>query len=344
LSTLDQNVAATSPAPDTSLGRRILRPRTLVSFAVGAAILAFAFSHLQVNLAETFRVIASANWGLVASALLVYYLVFPIRAVRWRRMLENTGIKRADVPGVAGLVTIIYLSWFANSIVPAKLGDVYRAYLLRERSPGRVSFSRAGGTIVAERLIDLAVLLVLLGATGLLSFRGAIPGPILTVLEIGFVTVILAGFGVLGLRQLGGYLRRFVPHRFERIYDNFLAGAVESFGGYPQLLALTLLAWAAEASRLFLVTQALGVQLSANPISETLMIVFIALGAAFLTAPPGTPAGLGYVEASVAFALTLLGVNQSVALSVAILDRAISLGSLIVGGLVVYVISHRRSL
>jgi uncharacterized protein (TIRG00374 family) len=74
------------------------------------------------------------------------------------------------------------------------------------------------------------------------------------------------------------------------------------------------------------------------------MVYFISLGAAFLTAPPGTPAGLGYVEASLAFALTALGVNQSVALSVAILDRAISFGSLVVGGFVVYLISQRRSM
>jgi uncharacterized protein (TIRG00374 family) len=343
MSALDHEIVAPSTS-DAMLGRRFFQRRTLVSFVVGLAILGFALSRLQVNLGQTLQVIARANWGLVALALVVYYLVFPIRAIRWRGMLENTGIRRAEVPGIGGLATIIYLSWFANSIVPAKLGDVYRAYLLRERSPGRVSFSRAGGTIVAERLLDLAVLLVLLGASGILSFRGAIPGPVLTVIEFGFVTVILAGVALLGLRQLGGYLRRLVPERFHRIYDNFLVGALKSFGDYPRLLALTLLAWSAEAGRLFLVTQALGVQLSPQPVTAALMVVFIALGAAFLTAPPGTPAGLGYVEASVAFALTLLGLNQSVALSIAILDRSISVGSLIVGGVVVYVISHRRSL
>jgi glycosyltransferase 2 family protein len=343
VSTLDQDVPSVAAPGETSLGRRVIQPRTLVSFLIGAAILVFALSRLQVNVAATFDVIARARWGLVALALGVYYLAFPIRAIRWRLMLENAGFKRADLPSIAGLAAIIYLSWFANSVVPAKLGDVYRAYLLRERSPGRVSFSRAGGTIVAERLLDLAILLILLGITGLLSFRGTIPGPILPVLEIGFATVIVAGCGVLGLRQFGGFFRRFVPARFALIYDNFLAGALDSFGGYPRLLSLTLLAWAAEAGRLFLVTQALGVQLSPSAVSEILMVVFIALGAAFLTAPPGTPAGLGYVEASVAFALTLLGVNQTVALSVAILDRAISFGSLLVGGFIVYLLSHRRS-
>jgi uncharacterized protein (TIRG00374 family) len=344
VSAIDRETAAVSAPSDPSLGQRILRPRTLISFAIGAGILVFALSRLQVNVAETFHVIASANWALVALALLVYYLVFPIRAVRWRGMLENTGVKRADIPSIVGLSTIVYLSWFANSVVPAKLGDVYRAYLLRERSPGRIAFSRAGGTIVAERLVDFVVLLVLLGATGLVSFRGAMPGAVVTVLELGFVVVTIALLGVLSLRHLGEHIRKLVPPRFHRIYDNFLVGALDSIGSHPRLLVLTLLAWSAEAGRLYLVTRSLGVQLSPNPISEILMIYFISLGAALLTAPPGTPAGLGYVEASLAFALTALGVNQSVALSVAILDRAISFGSLVVGGFVVYLISQRRSM
>src|SRR3712207_7067169 len=40
---------------------------------------------------------------------------------------------------VLGISEIVMLSWFANCIVPAKLGDAYRAYLLK-RTAG-VSFS-----------------------------------------------------------------------------------------------------------------------------------------------------------------------------------------------------------
>jgi len=46
------------------------------------------------------------------------------------------------------------------------------------------------------------------------------------------------------------------------------------------------------------------------------MIVFIARSGPRSDRTPGTPAGLGYVEASIALALTMIGVNQSVALSI----------------------------
>jgi uncharacterized membrane protein YbhN (UPF0104 family) len=212
--------------------------------------------------------------------------------------------------------------------------------LLRSRSA--LSFSKAGGTIVAERLVDLAVLLVALGSTGVLSFRGVLPGPILTVIEVGSAGLVIVGIGLLALRRWDEVVIRLLPLRFQGIYQNFQAGTLGSFGSYPQLLGLTVLAWAAEVGRLLLVTWSLGVQLSPSPVTNVLMVAFIALGASFLTAPPGTPGGLGYVEASMASALTLLGVWQPVALSVALLDRAISFGSLIVGGLIVYLLSHRH--
>jgi len=62
-----------------------------------------------------------------------------------------------------------------------------------------------------------------------------------------------------------------------------------------------------------------------------------------------TPAGLGLVESGVIAILLLLnsigtvqGINQSLASSVAILDRSISYWSLVVIGIVVYALSRRK--
>lgn len=337
-----EHVSDVRPAAsaEVSLGRRVFNLRTAVSLAVGVAILAFGLSRLQVNLADTVQVIRTADWRLMIAALVVYYSTFLFRALRWRGMLVNAGTPRETVPPVGRLAEIIYLSWFANSVVPAKLGDVYRAYLLRRQSA--ISFSKAGGTIVAERLVDLAVLLVLIGVSGLLSFHGLLPKTIVTVLEISSALVLLAGIALLAMRQLDGTVRRLVPKRFEGIYAHFHEGVLGSFGGYHWLVGLTLCSWLAEAGRLFLVTRAVGLTLSPNLLMSLLMVVFISGGAALLTAPPGTPAGVGYVEASIAYAFTLLGTSPAVALSVAILDRSISFLSLIVGGAIVYVLSQRH--
>src|SRR5262249_23514962 len=134
----DDAPSETAPTGDVSLARRVFRVRTLVSLAIGLLILGFGLSRLQVDLGDTVRVMRGANWRLMLAALLVYYTTFPVRALRWQGMLRNAGTQADDLPGLPRLAEIIYLSWFANSVVPAKLGDVYRAYLLRQQS--KVSF------------------------------------------------------------------------------------------------------------------------------------------------------------------------------------------------------------
>ncbi|HLZ09609.1 MAG TPA: TIGR00374 family protein, partial [Chloroflexota bacterium] len=58
-----------------------------------------------------------------------------------------------------------------------------------------------------------------------------------------------------------------------------------------------------------------------------------------------TPGGLGFVDAGLVAALTLLVKSQDAASSVYavwVLDRTLTWGSLIVGGLIIYVASHRH--
>jgi uncharacterized protein (TIRG00374 family) len=58
---------------------------------------------------------------------------------------------------------ILFLSWLVNCIVPAKLGDLYRAYLLKLNSP--VSATKTLGTVFMERILDL-IAIAALGRAG----------------------------------------------------------------------------------------------------------------------------------------------------------------------------------
>jgi len=72
-------------------------------------------------------------------ALLVYYAGFPLRGWRWTKLLRGAGYKVKVKDGTE----ILFLSWLVNCIVPAKLGDLYRAYLFKLNSP--VSARRLSG-------------------------------------------------------------------------------------------------------------------------------------------------------------------------------------------------------
>src|SRR6185503_20226925 len=160
-------------------------------------------------------------------------------------MLHNAGVERP--PSTLVLGTIIFLSWFANCLVPAKLGDVYRAYLLRKRA--RISLSMAGGTIVAERIIDFAFVLILIGASALAAFRGHMPDQVLPVLEVG------GAAGLLALRRWETLIPRFLPARLHPIYERFHVGTMSAFGNYGWLLLYTPLGWLSEILRFWLVAR-----------------------------------------------------------------------------------------
>ena len=158
------------PEQEVSLARRFLNVRTIGSIVFGLALLAFLFIFVfKLNWDALWQDILGANVWLLLAALLVYYLTFPIRGARWRFILARAG----TTIGLAPATEILFLSWFVNCLVPAKLGDLYRAWLLKGNFGG--SASRTVGTVFIERIADIIVIFVLALAAGFWSFRGPEP-------------------------------------------------------------------------------------------------------------------------------------------------------------------------
>lgn len=290
-------------------------------------------TQVDINFRQVWANIQRADLPLYLAAIAIYYASFAARGYRWRRLLHNAEVTWENVPRVRDLAEIIYLSWFANSIVPAKLGDLYRGYLLKKDSD--ISFSLSMGTIVAERLLDFVVLVTLMGVAGLVSYRGRLPQQIIQLLAITFAVVIAVIVGLLALRRFGDVIGSLLPGRAGDLYTRFSGAMLLSFQRFPELLSYTIIAWACESARVLFVIMALGVSL---PLS---LVIFLGLLAALLTTLPLTPGGLGFAEAGLTGVLILYGVDKDTAGSIAILDRTISYLSLLVGGLVVYLLSKK---
>jgi uncharacterized protein (TIRG00374 family) len=341
---VEVNVVETRSAP--SLSQRFFNVRTLLSFGLGFAIIAFLFTRVQIDVGAIVDRVRQANVFLLALAVLVFYATFPIRAVRWRRLLDNVEVSTHEEGGkrlgTPGLSEIMFLAWFANCIVPAKLGDFYRAYLLKLNVG--VSFSTTIGTVLAERIIDVVILFLLMLAATWLSFGQAVPGDVLTVMQIGMVLVVVVVLVLTTMRRLRPLIERILPERFHEQYARFEHGTLNSFRGIPVLVVLTVVAWGAEVGRLWLVTLSLGL----GGISES-VVVFVALAAALMTTLPLTPAGLGFAEGAIVGVFLLAakaglapGVDEHAAASIALLDRGISYWSLIALGLIVYPLSRKK--
>lgn len=318
-----------------SLGERLRQPRTILSIVVPLAIIGFFLYLNRERLAAVPDLILRANPALVLLAFVVFYLGFPLRGYRWGRLLRETGF----VIGVRDSTEILYISWFVNCVVPAKLGDVYRAYLLKMNS--LASLSRTFGTVFIERILDIFAIAILGLAAGFWSFRSGLPEALRVVFILGIVVVVVAAIGLFTMRNFGRRLivRLPLPPRILEFYERFEEGVFGAVGlrHLPILATLTGLIWMTEGLRLYIVVLALGFPDVTLGLSGA---IFVALIGSLLTAIPLSPAGLGFAQAGVIGVLTVAyGVPLAEATAITILDWVISVLSIIVIGAVVYVVS-----
>ncbi|MFH0751188.1 MAG: lysylphosphatidylglycerol synthase transmembrane domain-containing protein [Chloroflexota bacterium] len=335
-----------APAPErevtpeqVSLGRRLRQPRTIISIAVPLAIIVIFVALNGKQLERVPALILAANPLLVLAAFAVYYLGFPLRGYRWALLLRGTGFHCPTKDATE----IIFLSWLVNCIVPAKLGDVYRAYLLKINSVA--SLSRTFGTVFMERILDLFAIVLLGLAAGFWSFRGGLPPEIQVVVGIGVGVMVVLAVGLLFLRNVGARFLAVLPlprkQTILELYVRFEEGVFGAIGwrALPRLLLVTGLVWGTESLRLWFVVSGLGFPEVSLGLSGA---VFVALIGSLLTAVPFSPAGLGIVEAGIVGVLTLVyNVPLAEATAIALLDRVISVFSVIVLGSIAYVLSPK---
>src|ERR1700736_4619144 len=82
-----EEVVETAKAP--SLGKRFFNLRTLLSFGLGFAILAFLATRVQIDVGAILDWVRQGNPWVLLLAFLAFYATFPVRALRWRRLLDN---------------------------------------------------------------------------------------------------------------------------------------------------------------------------------------------------------------------------------------------------------------
>ena len=108
---------------------------------------------------DIWAVISKSNVPLLVVAALVATAVFPLRAIRWRVILEPVA---PNLP-IAQLWRATAVGMMVNNIYPARLGEIARAYALT-RETSRVSLTSAVASLAVDRVFDALTLMLLLVA------------------------------------------------------------------------------------------------------------------------------------------------------------------------------------
>tara|TARA_B100000315_G_scaffold240399_1_gene260161 strand:- start:3210 stop:4253 length:1044 start_codon:yes stop_codon:yes gene_type:complete len=323
--------SGSNPGESTNLKRRFFSLPTLVSLAIAGAFLVFVTTRFDVDLGSTWEQVKGSNPWYLALALLVHYTTFIFRGARWQLLLRNTQGKDDPVPGVLYCGQLLLLGWFANAVGWLRLGDAYRAYLYRDEQGA--SFSRTIGTILAERTLDAVLVVLMLSAAAPFLVKGNGEAAWAVLAVAGFLVLLLAA--ILGaLTWAREWAFRKMPGWLGERYLRFREGTLGSFRRVLPATLWGLLGWLAEVGRFYLVVQALNLDLSLA------VIVFLTLANSLLTLFP-TPGGIGAVESGVSsLAVRLSSLPSSAAVALVLADRAISYFSIIVVGVLLFLVRH----
>ncbi len=98
-----------------------------------------------------------ANGWLLLLTVVVATVTFPVRALRWRLILRDADGRPFPLLALWHATTIGFM---ANNLLPARAGEVARAYVAARQLP--VRFTTALGTIAVERVFDALVMLGLM--------------------------------------------------------------------------------------------------------------------------------------------------------------------------------------
>ena len=107
--------------------------------------------------AQMWAVIRNSNIGLLLLSAVVATTIFPLRAIRWRIILEPTA---PNLP-LGSLWRSIAIGMMVNNVYPARLGEIARAYALT-RETNRVSLTSSVASLAVDRVFDALTLMILL--------------------------------------------------------------------------------------------------------------------------------------------------------------------------------------
>jgi uncharacterized membrane protein YbhN (UPF0104 family) len=305
--------------------------RLLLGIAISAAFLVLVIA--RVDLAQVAAVIQGAAPGLLVLGLATMVVDLLIRATRWSALLAPIV---AQPPSVLRAASYLMIGYFANSLLPARLGDVARAYLAG--TAFGASRLATFGTVLVERVADGLTMVGLVVVSSLLVVTLA------QLQELGIQAVLLGAAGGLGLAAAAIGLRYgpLARTRLGRLGRDYLrrvgAGgtALRRPRGVTVVLGTTLLAAATASLVSAIVAAAVGLQLSPA------QVVLFTSGIALSLAIPAAPSSLGTFEFAGVLILTSFGATAELGLAVVLLVRLVTTVPLAIGGLIVTWATHLR--
>ena len=306
----------------------------ILGLIVSVAMLAYALHGVQLDTIGP--VLSQGRYLFVIPALVLMTAALWLRGLRWRALLDNR-------IGVGHSFNILNVSYLFNAVLPLRLGEVVRAYLVTRLDPPIAAFT-ALSTVVVEQLTNVLAVVVLVmvavfitpenssGSTGLQTIKtGAVLSAIVAVLGTALLVLMAArrslAHGLLNaiLRVLP-FLERL---NLGRLLDHTLDGIapLTSPRTAGAVFLWTVVGWVTSLIQSYVLMYVFYDQPRLSGVLLATAVVSLAV------AVPAVPGNVGPFEAAIVFGLTAGGMvaagdpsQQTKALAFAVLLHVISVG------------------
>jgi glycosyltransferase 2 family protein len=266
------------------------------ALGVALSVAALWWTLHGIDFAAVLGDIRGADPLLLALSTLAATAIFPLRARRWRPILHSVA---PDLP-FGPLWRATAIGMMVSNVVPARAGELARAYALARETP-RLPFTAAFASIAVDRLFDAAVILLLMfvamldprhfGVGTMVAGQPAsrvILGGAVFAGSVLVVLYLMALFPNGVVRAYEGTARRLAP-RLEQRGGSLLRSFVSGLGVlrrptlFGAVLWWTVLHWLLNAVAFWLGFMAVGIE---APFSAALFLQgLIAIGVAVPSAP-----------------------------------------------------------
>jgi len=265
---------------------------------------------------DTVNIIQKVPPSLYFWLLLLSFSSYLFRFIRWYSFLSPL---ENDISVKEHL--LIYLSGFAMTMTPGKVGEMVRSFYLATLG---IEYAQSLAAFFSDRILDVLAVLTL----SVFLFVWSFPEYKLWI-ALG-AGVILFLFFLLRSTLLPLLIKKFFKERSKTFLLSF-QNSVRTFldnRSLHKVLPLSLLAWAVQGYGLYIIVKSLGFE--ADPLL-VIGIYNISILAGALSFIPG---GIGTTEAAISLLLISLGMESSLALFASIICRGMTLWIAIMLGMV----------
>ena len=283
-----------------------------ISLAVAGGLLWFVFKDIDLN--AMFAAIGQAKWAWIGVYTVVILLAHWSRGVRWSLLLEPVVGHR---PSQSDATLAVMTGYFANLLIP-RMGEVTRCGTMNrlEGVPVNVSF----GTVVAERIFDVLMLLIIIGLTLVLEFGriselvfGLFAGKNDSGSRTGLylLLAVVVGGVLVGLFLYNKYKEVLRRNALFVKVETFVLGLVEGLLSMRKLrqpglfIVHTVLIWTLYYLSTYVLFFAMPQTATLGPVAALTILMMGSIG---MAAP--TQGGLGAFNIMVGSALALYGLTQ----------------------------------